>query len=83
MIVQCSHHGAHSKGYGFFLLFIVEEILVEAVVLEKTATDVLDDIHGYIAGETLEGTGFTVGITNTLHVVLKLFDILRKRELFG
>ena len=38
--------------------------------------EVPDDVYGNIAGETLEGACFAVSITNTLHVLLQLFEII-------
>ena len=60
-----------------------KEILVETIVLKKATAYVLDDVHGYSTGEALEGRGFTIRIADSFHIMLQLFDILRKWELFG
>ena len=38
------------------LLLFSEEVLIETVVLEQTASDVSDGVYGHIIGKTLECT---------------------------
>ena len=57
---------------------MVKEVLVETIVLEEATAYVLNDVHGYVTGEALKGTGFAVGFANSFHVMLQLLDILSK-----